>query len=77
MRIQLEIQHEDKETKVAAVEMLEVPPVWNEVPDLMMEDEDSMMITEADTKPKRDEVARGRRKRQKEDYNNYPAETCC
>ena len=33
----------------------------------MMEDEDGMMIKEADTKRKRDEVAWGRRKRRKED----------
>ena len=42
-----------------AEEMLEVPPAWNEVSDLMMEDQDSMMITEAATKRKRNEVARG------------------
>ena len=34
--------------------MLEVPPEWNEVPDLMMEDKDGMIITEAVTKQKRD-----------------------
>ena len=48
--------------------MLEVPQALNEVPDLMIVDEDDMMITEANTKRKRDEIARGRRKRQKEDY---------
>ena len=36
--------------------MLEVPPEWNAVPDLTMEDEDGMVIMEADTKQKRDEV---------------------
>ena len=45
-----------------------VPQALNEVPDLMIVDEDDMMITEANTKRKRDEIARGRRKRQKEDY---------
>ena len=50
-----------------AEEMLEVPLAWTEVPDLMMEDEDGIMIMKADTKQKRDEVAQGRRKRQKED----------
>ena len=49
-RIQSEIQHKDNEAEVAVEEMLEVPPAWNEVPDLMMEDKDAMMITEADTK---------------------------
>ena len=67
-RIQLEIQHEDKEAEVRAEEMLEVPPAWNEVPDLMMEDKDGMMIMEAVTKRKRDEVAWGQRKLWKEDY---------
>ena len=37
--------------------MLEVPPELNAVPDLIMGDKDGMMITEADTKKKRDEVA--------------------
>ena len=36
--IQAEIHHEDKEEEARAEEMLEVPPEWNEVPDLMMED---------------------------------------
>ena len=49
-RIQSEIQHNDKEAEVVAEEMLEVPLAWNEVPNLMMEDKDGMMITEADTK---------------------------
>ena len=67
-RILSEIQHEDKEWAVAAEEMLEVSPEWIEVPDLMMEDKDGMMITEETaTKGKRDEVARGRRKQGKED----------
>ena len=39
-RIQAEIHHEDKEVEATAEEMLEVPPEWNEVPDMMMEDED-------------------------------------
>ena len=37
--------------------MLEVPPEWNAVPDLIIKDEEGMMITETDTKRKRDEVA--------------------
>ena len=37
--------------------MLEVPPEWNTVPDLIMEDEEGMMIMETDTTWKRDEVA--------------------
>ena len=62
-RIQSEIQHQDKEAEVAVEEMLEVPPEWNEVADLMMEDEASMMITEAATKGKKLEGGgKGRRK---------------
>ena len=58
-RIQSEIQHKDKEGKVTAEIFLEVSSAWNEVKDLIMEDEDGMMITEADTKQKRDKVPRG------------------
>ena len=46
-RIQAEIQHEDKEVEVLAEEMLDAPPAWNEVPDLMIESEDGRMIPEA------------------------------
>ena len=56
-----------KKVKVLAEEMLEAPPAWNEVPDLMMEVEDGMMMSEAAVKQRRDEVTRGRRKRRKED----------
>ena len=62
--IQAEIQHKD-EAEVGEEVMLEVPPKWNVVPDLIMEDEE--MIMETDTKRKRDEVAGGRRKQRKED----------
>ena len=48
-RIQLEIQHKDKKGEVVAKEILEVPLAWDEVSDLMMEDEDGMMMTEAAT----------------------------
>ena len=37
--------------------MLEIPPELNVVPDLIMEDDKVLMITEIDNKPKRDEVA--------------------
>ena len=35
-RIQADIQHKNKEAKVAEEVMLEVPPEWNVVPDLIM-----------------------------------------
>ena len=66
-KIQSVIQHEDKEAEVAAEDMLEVSPAWNEVTDHMNEAKDSKLITEAATKQKRDEVAPGRRKLQRED----------
>ena len=47
--------------------ILEVPLEWNAVPDLIMEDDKGLMITETDTKQKRVEVAQGCRKRLKED----------
>ena len=47
--------------------MLEVPLEWNEVPDLMMEDEDVPPATEATVKRKIDDVAQGWRKWQKKD----------
>ena len=54
-RIQAEIQHEDKEAEMAEDVMLGIPPKWNAVPDLIMDDEEELMIKEADNKPKRDE----------------------
>ena len=45
--------------------MLEAPPAWNEVPDLMMEAEDSRMI--AATKKKRKELNKGQRKWRRKD----------
>ena len=44
-----------------AEEMLEAPPIWNEVPDLMMEVEDGSMMPEAALKRRRDEVAQEQR----------------
>ena len=66
-RIQAEIHHADKEAEDMAKEMLEVPPEWNEVTDLMMEDKDVRPATEGAAKRKIDEVARGQRKWRKED----------
>ena len=60
-RIQVEIQHEDKEAENIAEEILKAPPVWNEVPDLMMEVEEGRIMPEAAVKQRRDEVAQGRR----------------
>ena len=66
-RIQGKIHHENKEIEARAEEMLEIPPEWNEVPDLIMEEGG---ILPEDTRPdkrKRDEIAQGRRKGRRED----------
>ena len=55
-KIQAEIQHKAKEVEAMAEEILDAPPAWNEVPDLMMETKDGRMILEAATKRKRDGV---------------------
>ena len=47
--------------------MLEVPPEWNEVPDLMIEEEDILPEAIESTKPRRDEISRRWRKSWKED----------
>ena len=54
--------------EATAEEMLEVPPEWNEVPHLMMVDEDVWPATERVAKRKIEEVARVRKKRRKEDH---------
>ena len=61
------MHHEDKKVEVMAEEMLEAPPAWGEVLDLLMETEGGRIILEAATKRKRDEVARGRRKLRREE----------
>ena len=66
-RIQAEIHHEDRERAFQAEERLDAPPGWKDVKDLIMEDGE---IVEENTRPekrRRDEVARGQRKRRKED----------
>ena len=52
-RMKAEIHHEDKEAEARAEEMLEFPPEWNEVPDMMMEDKDVLPEAEESTKRKR------------------------
>ena len=37
--------------------MLEIPPEWNAVPDLIMKDEEELMIMETDNKWRSDEEA--------------------
>ena len=49
-RIQAEIHHEDKEAETTAEEMLEVSRGWNEVPNLVMEDEEVRSASEGAAK---------------------------
>ena len=65
-RIQAKIQHEDKEAEVLAEEMIEASPAWNEVPDLIMEVEEGRVMPEAAVKQRREEVARGGKKKRRE-----------
>ena len=66
-RIQAEIYHENKEREAWAEEMLEIPPEWKEVLDLIIEDGDILPENMKPEKQQRDEISRGRRKRRKED----------
>ena len=61
-RIQAEIRNGDKEDLLQAEEMLELPPVWNEVQDLLIEDEEVMSEEIRPGKRGRDEVLGGGRK---------------
>ena len=47
------------EVEARAEEMLEVPLEWNEVPDLMMEEEDVLPEAKGSNKRRRDEISRG------------------
>ena len=53
-----EIQHEEKEANMLAEEILNAPPAWNKIPDLMMKAKDGRMIPGVATKRKREEVDR-------------------
>ena len=61
-RILADFHQGNKEVEASVEEMLEVPPEWNEVPDLMMEEEDVLPEATGSTKWRRDEISRGRRK---------------
>ena len=65
-RIQAEIYHEDREREVQAEEMLDNPPEWNEVEDLILEDGD-ILEEMRPKKRRRDEISQSRRKQRKED----------
>ena len=61
-RIQADIHQGTKEEKARAEKILEVSPEWNEVPDLMMEEEDVLPEATGSTKRRCNEVSRGGRK---------------
>ena len=66
-RIQSERVEEEKENRSRAKEILEHPPVWNEVQDLIMDDENSLTVDMRPKKWKREEISRGQRKRRYEE----------
>ena len=66
-RIKVEIYHENKEREAQAEEMLDLPPEWNEVKDLIMEEGDILSENMRLEKRMKDEISRGRRKWRKED----------
>ena len=66
-RIQAKMYHKDKEREAQAEEMLDIPPEWNEVKDLILEDGDILSENMRPEKRMRDEISRGWRKRRKED----------
>ena len=64
-RIQAEMHHENKEIEARVEEMLEIPPEWNKVLDLMMEEGDILPENMRPDKRRRDEISQGWRKRRK------------
>ena len=54
--------NEEKENISRAEEILELPPVWNEVQDLIMDEENSLTVDMRPEKQKREEKSQGRRK---------------
>ena len=66
-RIQSELRNEDKEEVSRAEEMLELPPGWNEVQDLIMDGGDMISEDLRPEKRKREEISRGRRKHRHEE----------
>ena len=66
-RIQAEICHQKKEIAAQDEDMLEIPPEWNEVQDLIWEDGDILLDNMRSEKRRRDEIFCSRRKLRKED----------
>ena len=56
-RIQAEIYHEDKKREVKAEEMLDKPPEWNEVEDLILKDGVTFYKDRRPEKRMRDEIS--------------------
>ena len=53
----MEIYHENKEREAQAEEMLDIPPEWNEVKDLILEDRDILSENMRPEKRMRDEIS--------------------
>ena len=67
--------NEEKENISRAKEILELPPVSNEVQDLIMDEENSLTMDMRPEKRKREEISRGWRKRRyEEDLRSHKCE---
>ena len=66
-RTQSEMCNDDKEAISRAEEMLELPPVWNKVQDIILDDVDMLPVDLRLEKRKRVEISRGRRKQRNEE----------
>ena len=64
-RMQAEIYHDDSERASQAEEMLDTPPGWNDIEDLILDGGDILAENMRPEKRRRDETARCRRKRRK------------
>ena len=63
----LDNPEENKEREAQAEEMLDIPPEWNEVKDLILEDRDILSENMRPEKRMRDEISQGWRKWRKDD----------
>ena len=66
-RIQSEMLNKEKENISRVEEILELPLVWNEVQDLIMDEENSLTVDMRSEKRKREEISQGQRKRRYEE----------
>ena len=66
-RIQSELLNQGKEDVSRGEEILELPPAWNKVQDLIMDNKSNSTTNSKPEKQKREEISQGRRKRRYEE----------